>query len=430
MRPVFLILLLLLTFTRSASGNAPDTLILTRDECEARFLKENLLLIAEKLQVPKAEAMVRQARLWPNPNFTLDQVNLWATAGQTGGQEAVPPLFGNFGRNQQFGMEIEQLILTARKRSKLVAMEQVSADKASRYFDELLRNLRIEFRKNLTSLQYFQFTEKIHQQQLASVSRLLESYRRQVEQGHIPRSEWIRLKALELEILHSISEIGKEKNEIQKELKLWMRLDPFLHLQVADDGFLREVSSLPPVAEITDRAAQNRPDLAVATLGQTYFLRQAEYEKARRIPDLTLKGTYDRNGNTMLNFFGFGASIDLPLFNRNQGNIKYAQLEARQAGILLEHKTAEIENEVVLAYRNFLNAAELASHIDGDYENTLDRLLEAHTRNFAERNISLLEFLDFINAYQENKKIILDARKSVNDRIEELNYSIGQDLFP
>lgn len=40
-----------------------DTLVLSIKECEAIFLKENLLLIAEKLEISKAEAMVLQARL-------------------------------------------------------------------------------------------------------------------------------------------------------------------------------------------------------------------------------------------------------------------------------------------------------------------------------------------------------------------------------
>ena len=410
---------------------AQDTLELSRQECEAIFLKENLLLIAEKLEVPKAEAAVQQARLWPNPNFTLDQVNLWATKGQTGGQEAVPPLFGSFGRNQQFGFEVQQLIQTARKRSKLVAVEQVNADKAALGFDELLRNLKVELRKTLTNLQYLQLREEIYFNQLASVNQLLKAYQVQADQGYIARSEVIRLKALELGINRNISEIARQHNEAQKELKLWLRLAPATLIRVKDAGFIRNIDSLRryTVAEITEQARLSRPDLQIAALGETHARRLIDYEKAKRVPDLALKGTYDRNGNTMLNFFGFGIVMDLPLFDRNQGNIRQAQIHADQSRKLAEYKSSEVENEIALAYSNLLNALQLASKTDSAYEAALDDMLLAHTRNFTNRNMSMLEFLDFMDAYLENKQTILEARKAVNDHAEELNYCIGRDLL-
>ncbi len=432
MRPAHSIFFfLILVLAKAPRVSAQDTLRLTKEECEASFLRENLLLIAEKLQITKAEARLQQAKLWPNPHFTLDQVNLWATQGQTGGEEAVPPLFGNFGRNQQFGAEIEQLILTARKRGKLVALEQVNIEKASRYFEDLLRNLKIEFRKNLTDLQHLQLSEKIYENQLSSVTRLLAGYRRQVEEGNIPRSEFIRLKALELEIFKNLNDLHQRKNETQKELRQWMRIDPTAFLVIQEESFLRKQEPAAALAlqEITEEAKQNRPDLHAAALGETYALRQIDYEKAKRTPDITLKGMYDRNGNTMLNFFGFGASIDLPLFDRNQGNIRHARIEAQQARKLMEYQTENVENEVTLAYRNLISALAMASRIEEGYERSLDDLLAAYTRNFASRNMSLLEYLDFMDAYLHNKRTILDTQKSVNDRIEELNYSIGRDIL-
>ena len=69
------------------------------------------------------------------------------------------------------------------------------------------------------------------------------------------------------------------------------------------------------------------------------------------------------------------------------------------------------------------------NQIEPDYEVTLDELLISYTRNFTDRNMSLLEYLDFLDAYLENKKIILEAGKKVNKKVEELNYTIGMDLI-
>ncbi|MBW6482978.1 MAG: TolC family protein [Vicingaceae bacterium] len=422
------LILILLLF--SLSTKAQDTLKLSREQAEAVFLKENLLLIAEKLNISQSEAMVMQAKLWPNPSFTFDQVNFWATDAQTGGQEVIPSL-GGIRPNQQFGFGIEQLILTAGKRKKLVALEQVSVEKSNQYFEDLLRNLKIEFRNQLTKLQYLQFSKSIYQNQLNSIKQLTQAYKKQVEQGNVPQGEYIRLKALELEIAKNINELNKEVNEAQKELKLLMRLPATSQLEITDEGYLKDTEQFKILAlnDIIEQAKTHRPDYKIAQLEETYFNKLYAYEKAQRVPNLTLSSAYDRGGNAMLDFVGFGVAMDLPFFNRNQGNIKYALIGIEQSKILYEQKTLNIENEIVLSYQNLSNALFFLEGIEPDYETTLDSLLTSYTKNFTDRNISMLEYLDFLEAYLENKKIILEAGKDTNEKAEELNYSVGMDLI-
>jgi cobalt-zinc-cadmium efflux system outer membrane protein len=130
----------------------------------------------------------------------------------------------------------------------------------------------------------------------------------------------------------------------------------------------------------------------------------------------------------MLNFIGFGVGLDLPMFNRNQGNIRFAELGIEKSKILLNQKTLTVESEVFLAYQQLQNLIALLEGIEQDYENSLDTLLESYTRNFTQRNISLLEYLDFLDAYLDNKKIILETGRDLHQQLEELYFTIGQDL--
>jgi cobalt-zinc-cadmium efflux system outer membrane protein len=412
---------------------AQDTLKLNRQQCEAVFLKENLLLIAERLEIPKAEAMKLQATLWPNPTVSLDEINLWATQKQLGvfGEELPGFNGGNFGRNQQISFSIEQLILTAGKRKKLMALEQVNVDKSQQYFQDLLRHLKYEFRQQLTQLQYLQFNRAIYLNQISSVRQLTQAYQKQVDLGNIPKGEYIRLKALELEFSKQINELNKEINEAQKELKLLMRLPANVHLIVSDDDYLKNIESfkLLSLSALLDTAKSSRPDLKLAELNQTYFSKLYAYEKAQRTPNVTLKGGYDRGGNFMYNFVGFGVAMDLPVFNRNQGNIRYANLGIEQSKIYYEQQSLTVTNEIALSWQNLNASIQFFESIEPDYEKTLDDLLNAYTKNFTNRNMNLLEYLDFLDAYLENKKIILEAGKEVNDKAEELNFSVGTDLI-
>ena len=413
-----------------SSITAQDTLRLSRIDCEAIFLKENLTLISEKLEINKAEAQVIQAKLWPNPTFTLDQVNLWATPSQRQYQEVVPPLVGHFGRNLQFSAELEQLIYTAGKRKKLVAIEQVGVEKSKQYFEDLLRGLKVEFRNQLTNLQYLQLYRKVYVNQVESLNNVIAAYQNQVTQGNVSKSEYIRLKALQIEVFKSINSIDKELHESQKELKNLMKLNPTVVLEINPEGFEKSNENIGflDVKNLVDQAKESRPDFKLAELEQTYYDKMYAYERAQKTPDVTFKALYDRNGSTML-FVGFGLSFDLPFFNRNQGNIKIAQIGQEQAKFQFQEKELSVENEVILAFQNINRSFEFLTHIEPDYEKTIDAMLTSYTQNFRLRNISLLEFLDFFDTYLENKQAILEAVKEVNEKAEELNFAVGKDII-
>src|SRR5690606_34470685 len=238
--------LILCMLVASAIGlKAQETLRLrlARQDAEALFLQNNLLLISEKLHIARQKAVVIQAKLWPNPEFSLNEINLWKNSTV----EPTPPIFGNIGQNQQIAFEINQLILTAGKRKKLIALEQVDVSKAEQYFEELLRGLKLELRNNLTELLYVQQLVKVYENLTQNISKLTSAYANQLDKGYISKSEYIRLKAEELKINKEILELNHQSNEIQKELKLLLRLDPNTTLEIINEDVGTNVKSDPPI---------------------------------------------------------------------------------------------------------------------------------------------------------------------------------------
>src|SRR5690554_1903230 len=217
------LLILFLTLGLS-DGFSQDTLRLNKKEAETVFLQNNLPLLAEKLSISKAEAKLIQAKVWPNPTLTIDQVNLWKPKSKIQGQELIPPLSGDFGRNQQFGISIEQLIITAGKRKKLMALEQVNVEQSKRYFENVLRNLKIEFRLLLNEMNYLQNYQSVYSKQLASIQQLTDAYRNQVDAGFLNKGEFYRLKAMNLEILNDLRELENEIETTSFQLKQLMHL--------------------------------------------------------------------------------------------------------------------------------------------------------------------------------------------------------------
>jgi len=403
-----------------------DTIHISRAEAETIFLKNNLKLLSEKLSIDQAEAQVVQAKLWPNPTLEVSEINLWSNAYS----EQLPPISGNWGKTSQVGVSLEQMVQTAGKRKKMIAIEKVGVEMAQEYFKDFLRVLKVEFRNNLTDLQYVQQKQEIYKKQLNSMQKLLKAYENQAKQGNISRSEFIRLKASELEFLKEISDLQKENNQLQKELKTLMSIPSTSYLQLTDDKFVPQLSKLEIInlADLTSSALENRPDVKVSVLEEKYNEGKYKYELAQRTPDVTFGINYDRGGNIMNDFVGIGFSMDLPFFNRNQGNIKVAKFDIEKSKYAKTEKNNEAQNEVIKAFEDVLVAKKMYENTNEEYEKDLDALLESYFRNFAQRNTSMLEYLDFVEAYLQNKTIILDAKKELNEHFEELQFVVGKEL--
>ncbi|MBA9074899.1 cobalt-zinc-cadmium efflux system outer membrane protein [Flavobacterium gossypii] len=411
---------------KAQNATARDTLLVSRAEAEAIFLKNNLRLLSEKLNIDQAEAQVIQAKLWPNPRLEVGEINLWSNAKS----EQLPPISGNWGKTSEVTVGLEQLIYTARKRKKLMAMEKVGVEIAQEYFQDFLRILKVEFRNNLTHLQYVEEKQSVYKKQLASIQKLLNAYSNQARQGNISKGEFIRLKASELEFVKQLSDLQKENNQLQKELKTLMNLPPQSFLKISMHQFVPDVNKMENInlTALTADALENRPDVKASVLEEKYNNRKYKYELSQRTPDVTLLASYDRGGNIMNDFVGVGFALDLPFFSRNQGNIKASKIEIQKSQYMKEEKNNQAQNEVIQAYEDLVVAKKLYENIEASYEKDLDMLLESHQKNFALRNTSMLEYLDFVNAYLENKTIILDSKKELNEHFEELQFVIGKEL--
>ena len=422
----FLVCVAVAVICRSAAAQT-DTIYMSAAQIEDLFIRQNLQLIAEKLEIDIADAAIMQAKLWPNPMLTIEDVNLWTTDDMRDEMSEIFPS-GSFARNRQFAIGIEQVIITGGKRRKLVEMERVTRDIAVQYFEEMLRSLKVELRNACAEVLYLQEYRKTLEKQQEMLHALIENYRRQVEQGNVSRSEYMRLQASAFGIRSEINELHREMNRQQKDLKVLLNLSIPVHILITTAGVNTKSPDELSYGSLLDLADASRPDLKEAMFQKDFSEKSLRYERAQRTPELALSATYDRAGGVTPNFFGFGASIDLPFFDRNQGNIRAAQISIAQNQTLLEQKQLEVRNEVILAMQNYTLAYGFNRQITGEFVANLDEMLESYNRNFINKNIGIVEFLDFFEAYMDNKRTVLEAQKEVKISFEELQYAVGTEL--
>ena len=425
-----LILFVFLTTYYTAFAHREHTLCLNLQQIETLFLENNLDLLAERMNIDLAEAEIIQARLWDNPELSINDLNLWSSRSQREGEsEVIPPLFGKYLKNTQFSIELSQLIQTANKRGKLIRREKVGKEIAIKEFEELLRALRLELRQLVEETLYMQYYVNILSKQQNSLQKLVQSYQKQVHHGNIPQGELIRLQSALLEIDNELFQSISELNKQLSSLKVLLTLPPTQELQISDQEILLTNPNDLLIEELLQQALEVRPDIQVGKLQTEYYTKSLAYEKSLRIPDITLSATYDRRGGVWRDFIGFGVSIDLPFLNRNQGGVKTAQITLQQSIHKKEMAINKLQHEVVNAFKEYQLAYELyAKTNQSNLLSEIERMQELYAKYLLKRDISMLEYIDFIESYKANAQTILTAKKQVKNQYQELQYILGTDI--
>jgi cobalt-zinc-cadmium efflux system outer membrane protein len=415
------------SYTAAAQAPATDTVRYRMQEAEKVFLQNNLPLLAGKLNISQADAHILQAKAWPNPTLSLGDVQLYNNAST----DPSPPLFGNFWRNRTFTAQLEQLVYTAGKRRKNINLQTTNKALAEQSFTEMLQSLKAEFRQTEAELLYLQEVQGDQQYQLSVVNELVRAQQGQLREGNISQSEMYRIKALQISLQSDINSTHEDITEKQEQLKNLMAIDPKAYLVLEDDTTVSTLVAKMkqhPLDDLLSLSTTHNAGIQTAATEKKVNEASLVVERANRVPDVTFNAGYDRNGNNQLNFVGLGASMDLPVFNRNKGNIKVAQLEVQKSDLMYQNKVKEVNNAVVKAWTDLHQAIVLYESIDQDYLEKLDALMGGVSRNFMHRDISLLEFLDLFSSFRSSKEQYYTAIKNINLKKETLNYLTGTEL--
>lgn len=412
-RPVLLILLMIRVWTGAAQEGVVR---LSLDDALERFAACNLSLIAERYHVDMAEAQVTQAKLFENPVISFEQ-NVY---NRNNGK------YFDLGKEGEAVVEIEQLIYIAGQRNKRVRLEKLNKEMAVYQFEEVIRTLRGELKEKFVDLYYTRKSLSVYDREIGYLSTVLDVYKEQNAKGNVSLLEKSRIQALLLSLKQERNGISNEAVALEGDLRLLLGLkreevpEPLFDESALDRIELEKL----PLAELSARMA-GRPDLKQAEAGIRASEADVRLQWSLAFPEVSLKGAYDRAGNFCNNYFAIGLSVSVPLFNRNQGNIKSARLSVLRNNTLAEQARRQADNELFACYTKLAKALELYRSSDYELERDFDRIIEGVNAGFRKRNISLLEFIDYYEAYKETCLQLYGMKRDVVMAAEGLNTIVG-----
>ncbi|MFT0409315.1 TolC family protein [Bacteroides thetaiotaomicron] len=418
MNRAFLFLLFLLLAGKMCAQQVAGTL--TLKEAEQRFLERNLSLIAEQYNIDMAQAQVLQAKLFENPVISLEQ-NVY---NRLNGK------YFDFGKEGEAVVEIEQVIHLAGQRNKQVRLEKINKEIAEYQFEEVMRTLRQELNEKFVEVYFLSKSIAIYEKEVNSLQVLLGGMKIQREKGNISLMEISRLESM-------LFSLRKEKNERENdllttrgELNLLLNLPEDTQVQLSLDEEVLQQLDLSQLSFADLKAIINeRPDQKIARSTVNASRANLKLQKSMAFPEFSVKGNYDRVGNFINDYFAIGVSLSVPIFNRNQGNIKAARFSIQQAGVQQEYAANRADMELFTAYTSLEKATQLYQSTNMDLERNFEKLITGVNENFTRKNISLLEFIDYYDSYKETCIQLYEIKKNVFLAMENLNTVVGQNVL-
>ena len=402
--------------------SAVDTVRLSLPEVEKRFVLNNLQLLAQRYNISAAQALAVQARLIDNPTLSVDQnvLNQAVQRQEVDGQR-VP---------RQVAFQVQQLFgLAGRRRAAGQASQQAAVVEAFN-LEDLVRTLRYQLRTTFFDIYFRQQTLRIFDAEIPSLSRTVGIYQGQYEKGNIALKEVIRLKAFLFSLESERLGLVTDQANAQADLHVLLRDSTrSAYAPVVNADRVRDLSLAPfPETQLVDSALVRRADLLARRAEVRRTDLNLRLQRAVAAPDLAVGYNYDRFGGAYNDYQSVSLGIAVPIFNRNQGNIRAARAQIGQAQALLSQQQLVVRRDVHEAYQVAQRADDLFQHTSRD-TTPFAKLIDNIEKSYAKRVIGIVEYLDFYEAYKNNVVQINTLRANRLRAFESINLAVGRVVF-
>lgn len=398
-----------------ATAQDRDTVI-TFQEAKARLLRANLGLLAAYYDIDIARAGVVQARLWNNPYFVFN--------GDLYSMEANE--YFHF-RNQHL-LQVEQTFSIAGKHTNTVKLARLNAEMAEKQMEDVLRSLLFEMSNTYADLASLQAKQLLFRQVMTGYEKLMIATRQQLQVGAISLTESLRLESEYLAVKTESVQNYNEQEAVMATMRTLLRFpaDTTFHLELRVPPIFQEFDA----GVLAEQAVQSRPDVLAQKLDLKYQERNLKLQRSTGVPDVKLAyQPRDRGSNYVRPYQGFNVEFNIPLFDRNQGEIQAAQFSMKKSALQYADIENRVRNEVVAAYNRYRSSNTGLSGYDEDFLSRLTELNRNTNENFQKRNISLLQFIDQQRIYIQTNIQLIELKQQYINNVNELNFSVGTNLI-
>lgn len=402
----------------------PAARTLTIAEAVAEAVENNLSVLAERANIPVAEATLITARLKPNPVLSLgaDHLDVLGTRYNT---------INNAGPNE-INARIDFLIERAHKREFRVETAQFNRQLAEARLAEAIRALRVNVISACVDLIQAKANLTLAEEILKNYQELFQINEARVNAGSVSPLELVRSRVAMLQFKNQVQRaqlgVTRARTRVQGLLgpqALGQRID------IAGELKVPLAPATLPLEKLEQLAVESRPELQTVRLNQMRSAAELKLQLANAKTDYTYGTEYRRQQgvNGTSNSMGVFLSVPLAVNNKNQGEIARVEAEQRLYARQLEALAANARNEVRAAYDSFVASRELVESIERDLLDNARKARDTAGYVYRAGASSLLEFLDAQRALNDSMQSYQEALGDYRRAVVNLNASVNKEII-
>ena len=340
---------------------------------------------------------VIQAGLYPNPSFAFDAEGLGSDDG-SGGETIY-----RFEQEIVLGGKLSKAKEVARvdrhaAQAAFIAEEFAIASEVTRaYFSAVTARERLENRQLLIEL----------------ADRLLQAATVQVEAGAATEPDRLRAEVVRERAEIDLASARQEADAALRELASVMGLPDSITIPLTTVA--GELPNLPDQKTILASTLEANSRVTLATIAIERARKAYDLAKAEAIPNLvaSVGPRYsDLDNETTLDV---GLGIEIPIFDRNQGNIQAALAERLSNVAQLREVQLELIAEVSRAWAAYQSAQTAVSHYESQLLPEAERSLDLVRQAYEHGKTDYLRLLDAQQVVIESRIAYVDALQRLHE---------------
>lgn len=394
----------------------PTSIRLSLTDALGLFVQQNLDVLIAKYGIEYSKGQQITARLFPNPVMSIGNLASF-TQGHTAGNSG------------QIFIQAQQLFELAGKRGYRIESAGFGAQSAEAAFEDAVRQLGFTVKDSYYRVQLAQRRLALAEENRDRFSRILDINSIRFKKGYIAEVDLIRIRLQTVDFHSQVIQSLQEAETARGDLRQLLRLSPATTLELTTDLEFKRID--PEIAKLRGVAIDVRPD--VRSKRFTYSQREADLRlaKAYRVPDLTVGTGYAIQGaqgpdNPQQWALNFG--MPLPLFNRNQGGIRQAEVAVQTAEADLNKALNVVENEVEVAYRNLMHSRRLVEAYVGGVLDDARATFTIVERAYERGGATILDLLDAARTSRTIQQNYIEALFNYQRNVLQLESAVGQEI--
>ncbi len=381
-------LLFVLSFILVVSAKAQNKI--TLDEAINLSYQNNVDLQKQLAKIKNAETILDKSGRLPNPLFSYSREDLKSNSRTYNEWSATGSIPINFIWDRWSNIDAKENSLEAQKL----------------FYENLKWISAYQVREYYYSLHNYSLLSQSLDSALIRLTILTESAHHRSTIGDISEYELQRI-LIEFNKFKTIaSKIKIKKRKLQNNLKLLIGFDVTANINTISTTISKEF--IYSENDLINIALKQRNDLKAYQLlieSENKFL---SHNKQKLIPEIKLTAGYKK---LIDDFEGsvFQLDFEIPLFNRNQSNIKQTEIKRSALEQEFSFLKANIITEISESFHNY-NAHKMLHEniVDLQFENVFN--ISAYS--YQQGEITLIEFIDGINAFING--LILTTELDIN----------------